>query len=468
MSKQEQELPEIDLEKYNFKDPEDYVYKAPKGLSEDLVREISNLKDEPEWMLKMRLRGFKAFMSKPLPWWGPDLSKINFDEIIYYIKPTERKARSWDEVPEYIKKTFERLGIPEAEQKFLAGVGAQYESEVIYHNTRKDLEKEGVVFLDMDSGLREYPEIVKKYFGTVVPPEDNKFAALNTAFWSGGSFVYVPEGVEVKIPLYAYFRINAANVGQFERTLIIAEPGSTVHYVEGCTAPRYSTQSLHAAVVEVIAMKGAKVRYTTIQNWSKDVYNLVTKRAKAEENATIEWIDGNFGSKVTMKYPAIILAGRGAKAKVISLAYSGHGQIIDAGAKAIHLAPDTSSTIISKSISARGGWNIFRGLFTVSKKAENAKLSINCDALLLDERSRSDTFPHIEINNETATVGHEARVGRIGDEQLFYLMSRGLTEQEALNLIVMGFVEPFVKELPPQFAIELHKLLELEMEGSVG
>ncbi len=462
------DIPVIDLSKYDFKDPELYVYKAPKGLSEKLVEEISRMKGEPEWMLKMRLRGFKAFMEKPMPRWGPDLSGINFEEIIYYAKPTDKKARSWDEVPDYIKRTFERLGLPEAEQKFLAGVGAQYESEVVYHSMRKDLEKQGVVFLDMDSGLQEYPEIVKKYFGTVVPPEDNKFAALNTAFWSGGSFVYVPEGVEVKIPLYAYFRINAANIGQFERTLIIAEKGSTVHYVEGCTAPLYSTASLHAAVVEIIAEKGAKVRYTTIQNWSKNVYNLVTKRAIAKEGATIEWVDGNFGSKVTMKYPAVILAGRGAKAKIISLAYSGSNQVIDAGAKIIQLAPDTSATVISKSISAGGGWNTFRGLFIIGKNADNAKLNIVCDALLLDEKSRSDTFPNLEINNDSAVVAHEARVGKIGEEQLYYLRSRGLSEQEAANMIVMGFIEPFVKELPPQFAIELYKLMELEMEGAVG
>ncbi len=462
------EIPEIDLTKYDFKDPENYVYKAPKGLSEKLIKEISRMKGEPKWMLEMRLRGFRAFLKKPMPTWGADLSGINFDEIIYYIKPTDKKSNSWDEIPEYIKRTFEKLGLPEAEQKFLAGVGAQYESEVVYHNIKKDLEEEGVIFLDMDTGLKEYPEIIRKYFGTVVPPEDNKFAALNTAFWSGGSFVYVPEGVQVKVPLYAYFRINAANVGQFERTLIIAEKGSTVHYIEGCTAPLYSTSSLHAAVVEIIAEKGAKVRYTTIQNWSKNVYNLVTKRALAKENATIEWIDGNFGSKVTMKYPGIILAGKGAKAKVISLAYSGSGQQIDAGAKVFHLAPNTSSSVVSKSISTGGGQNTFRGLFVVSKKADNAKLSIRCDALILDKKSRSDTFPTLEIQNENATVSHEATVGKIGEEQLYYLRSRGLNEQEAVNMIVMGFVEPFVKELPPQFAIELYKLLELEMEGAVG
>ena len=463
-----QKVPIIDLDKYDFKDPELYVYRTPKGLSEDIIREISSIKDEPEWMLKMRLRGYQAFLKKPMPSWGPNLSKISFDEIIYYIKPTEGQARSWDDVPEYIKKTFEKLGIPEAERRFLAGVGAQYESEVVYHSMKKELEEQGVVFLDMDSGLREFPEIVKKYFGTVVPPEDNKFAALNTAVWSGGSFVYVPEGVEVKIPLYAYFRINAANVGQFERTLIIAESDSVVHYVEGCTAPRYSDLSLHAAVVEIIAKKGAKVRYTTIQNWSKNVYNLVTKRAIAYENATIEWVDGNFGSKVTMKYPCVILTGENAKAKIISLAYSGEGQHIDAGAKIIHLAPNTTSRVISKSISKGGGWNTFRGIFKVSKRAKNAKMSIRCDTLLLDEKSRSDTFPYLEIENETTIVVHEAKVGKIGDEQLFYLRSRGLSEQEASHLIVMGFAEPFIKELPPQFAIELYKLLELEMEEAIG
>ena len=462
------EIPKIDLDKYDFKDPEAYTFVAPRGLSEEIVREISRMKNEPKWMLEMRLRGYKAFLKRRTPDWGPDLSGIDFDNMIYYIKPTEKKASSWEEIPENIKKTFERLGLPEAEQKFLAGVGAQYESEMVYHSMKEELEEQGVIFLDMDSGLKEHTEIVKQYFGKVVPPEDNKFAALNTAMWSGGSFVYVPKGVKVKIPLYAYFRINAANLGQFERTLIIADEDSTVHYVEGCTAPRYATSTLHAAVVEIIAKKGSKVRYTTIQNWSKNVYNLVTKRAIVEENANIEWIDGNFGSKITMKYPGMILKGRGAKARVVSLAYAGEGQIIDAGAKTIHLAPETAATIISKSISVGGGINTFRGIFNVDKRADLSKLSISCDALILDEKSESNTFPHIEAKNETATIAHEAKVGKIGEDQLYYLTSRGLSEQEARHLIVMGFVEPFVKELPPQFAIELYKLLEMEMEGAVG
>ncbi|MEM3714730.1 MAG: Fe-S cluster assembly protein SufB [Thermoprotei archaeon] len=467
MSNIKKEL-EFDYSKYDFKDPELYVYKTKKGLSREIVEEISRLKNEPTWMTEFRLKAFEVFVTKPMPQWGPDLSEINFDDIIYYIKPTEKKGRSWDEVPEYIKKTFERLGIPEAERKFLAGVGAQYESEVVYHNIRKDLEAKGVIFTDMDTAVKEYPDIVKKYFGTVVPPNDNKFAALNSAVWSGGSFIYVPEGVEVDIPLQAYFRINAANVGQFERTLIIAEPYSKVHYIEGCTAPIYSTDSLHAAVVEIIAKKGAKVRYTTIQNWSTNVYNLVTKRAFAYEDATVEWVDGNIGSKVTMKYPSIYLLGKNAKGEVISVAYAKRGQHQDTGSKIYHLAPYTTSRITSKSISKDGGRTSYRGLIYVAKGAKYVKSSVRCDALLLDEISRTDTYPYEEIQDDTAVTTHEATVGKISEDQLFYLMSRGIPEVDALNMIVMGFLEPFIKELPMEYALELNRLIKLEMQGSVG
>lgn len=467
MSNLKKEL-EFDYSKYDFKDPELYVYKTKKGLSREIVEEISRLKNEPTWMTEFRLKAYDIFVTKPMPTWGADLSEINFDDIVYYIKPTERKGKSWDEVPEYIKKTFERLGIPEAERKFLAGVGAQYESEVVYHNIRKDLEAKGVIFTDMDTAVKEYPDIVKKYFGTVVPPNDNKFAALNSAVWSGGSFIYVPEGVEVDIPLQAYFRINAANVGQFERTLIIAEPYSKVHYIEGCTAPIYSTDSLHAAVVEIIAKKGAKVRYTTIQNWSTNVYNLVTKRAFAYEDATVEWVDGNIGSKVTMKYPSIYLLGKNAKGEVISVAYAKRGQHQDTGAKIYHLAPYTTSRITSKSISKDGGRTSYRGLVYVAKGAKYVKSSVRCDALLLDEISRTDTYPYEEIQDDTAVTTHEATVGKISEEQLFYLMSRGIPEVDALNMIVMGFLEPFVKELPMEYALELNRLIKLEMQGSVG
>ncbi len=467
MSDLKKEL-DFDYSKYAFSDPELYVYKAKRGLSREIVEEISRLKNEPSWMTEFRLKAYDIFITKPMPTWGADLSEIDFNNIIYYIKPTEKKGRSWEEVPEYIKRTFERLGIPEAERKFLAGVEAQYESEVVYSSIRKDLESKGVIFTDMDTAVKEYPDIVKKYFGTVVPPNDNKFAALNSAVWSGGSFVYVPEGVEVDIPLQAYFRINAASVGQFERTLIIAEPYSKVHYIEGCTAPIYSTDSLHAAVVEIIAKKGAKVRYTTIQNWSTNVYNLVTKRAFAYEDATVEWVDGNIGSKVTMKYPAIYLLGKGAKGEVISVAYAKKGQHQDTGAKIYHLAPYTTSRITSKSISKDGGRTSYRGLIYVAKGAKYVKSSVRCDALLLDDLSRTDTYPYEEIQDDTAIVTHEATVSKIGEDQLFYLMSRGIPEVDALNMIVMGFLEPFVKELPMEYALELNRLIKLEMQGSVG
>ncbi|MEN3045844.1 MAG: Fe-S cluster assembly protein SufB [Candidatus Hydrothermales bacterium] len=458
----------IDLKKYDFKDEVDYLYRAPKGLTKKLIEEISYIKNEPEWMRKFRLNSFEIFLKKPMPQWGPDLSEINFDEISYYVRPTDRRGTSWDEVPEYIKKTFEKLGIPEAERKFLAGLGAQYDSEVVYHNIRRDLEKKGVIFLDTDTALKEYPEFFKEYFGKVVPPSDNKFAALNSAVWSGGSFIYVPKNVHVEFPLQAYFRINAANIGQFERTLIIADEGSFVHYIEGCTAPTYSTFSLHAAVVEIIAKRGSRVRYTTIQNWATNIYNLVTKRAVAYQDAVVEWIDGNIGSKVTMKYPCVIMKEKGARADIISVAYAGRGQHQDTGAKAIHLAPYTSSKIISKSISKDGGRATYRGLLKIIKGAKGVKSNVNCDALLLDEFSRTDTYPYMEINEEEVDIGHEASVGRISEEEIFYVTSRGIRESEALALIVLGFIEPLTKELPMEYAVELNRLIQLEMEGSVG
>ncbi len=466
--KPQEDIFTVDTSKYDFKDPERYVYKARKGLSREVIEEISYIKGEPDWMRELRLKAYEVFLKKPMPTWGADLSGINFDEIIYYARPTDLPARSWDDVPEYIKKTFERLGIPEAERKFLAGVGAQYESEVVYHSIRKDLEEKGVVFLSMDDGLKQFPDLVKEYFGTVVPYDDNKFAALNTAVWSGGSFVYVPKGVHVEFPLQAYFRINAQNMGQFERTLIIVEEGASVHYIEGCTAPVYAAQSLHTAVVEVIAKKGSHVRYTTIQNWSRDVYNLVTKRAVAYEDAVVEWVDGNLGSGVTMKYPAVYMVGKGARADILSIALATRGQHQDAGAKAVHAAPYTSSTIVSKSISKDGGRSSYRGLVRVYPGAVGSRSSVRCDALILDEYSRSDTYPYIEIEEEEVDIAHEATVGRIGEDQIFYLMSRGLKESEAYTLIVLGFIEAFTKELPMEYAVELNRLIELEMEGSVG
>jgi Fe-S cluster assembly protein SufB len=457
-----------DYSRYDFKDPETFIFRSQKGLTRSTVEEISRMKNEPEWMRNFRLKAYDYFMNRPMPGWGGDLSNIDFDNIYYYAKPTDKMGRDWNEVPENIKRTFEKLGIPEAERKFLGGVGAQYESEVVYHSLRKDLESKGVIFLDTDSAVKQYPDIVKRYFGTVIPPNDNKFAALNSAVWSGGSFVYVPPGVEVEVPLQAYFRINSKNVGQFERTLIIADENSKVHYIEGCTAPIYSSESLHSAVVEIIAKRGAKVRYTTIQNWSKDVYNLVTKRAFAYENATVEWVDGNLGSRLTMKYPSIYLLGRGAKGEVLSIAFAGKDQHQDAGAKIIHLAPYTTSRITSKSVSKDGGRTTYRGLLHVQKGAKGVKSTVRCDALILDEISRTDTYPYNEINEETANITHEATVGKISEEAVFYLMSRGLTESEALNMIVMGFIEPFTKELPMEYAVELNRLIQLEMAGSVG
>ena len=462
--------PQIEIAdyQYGFRDEEDYVFKSKKGLDRDTVLEISKMKDEPEWMLEFRLKAYDYFLKRPMPTWGGDLSEIDFDEIFYYIKPAEKQGKTWDEVPEYIKDTFEKLGIPEAERKFLAGVGAQYESEVVYHSLREDLQKQGVIFLDTDAAVREYPELVKQYFGTVIPANDNKFAALNSAVWSGGSFIYVPEGVKVEVPLQAYFRINAENMGQFERTLIICAPGSYVHYVEGCTAPSYTTNSLHSAVVEIIVQEGARCRYTTIQNWSKNVYNLVTKRAAAYKNATMEWVDGNLGSKLTMKYPAVWLMEEGARGEILSVAFSGDGQHQDAGGKVVHVAPNTSSQIISKSISKGTGRSSYRGLVKVYKGAENSRSNVVCDALLLDETSKTDTYPYIEIEEERVSVGHEATVSKVAEEQIFYLQSRGLSEEEAMSMIVNGFIEPIAKELPLEYAVELNRLIQLEMEGSVG
>jgi len=459
----------MDYSKYDFKDStEMYVYLSKKGLSKGTVEEISKLKGEPQWMLDFRLRSYEIFMKKPMPSWGGDLSKIDFNNIYYYAKASEKTEKDWDNVPADVKKTFEKLGIPEAEKKFLAGVGAQYESEVVYHHLREDLAKQGVKFLDTDNALKEEPELFRKYFGKIIPPEDNKFAALNSAVWSGGSFIYVPKGVKVDLPLQAYFRINAQNIGQFERTLIIADEGSEVHYIEGCTAPVYSSESLHSAVVELIALKGAKLRYTTIQNWSNDVYNLVTKRAYAYEDAKVEWIDGNIGSKLTMKYPGIYLLGQRAHGETLSVAFAGKNQHQDTGAKMVHLAPNTTSRITSKSVSKGNGRTTYRGLLHVAKGATNVKASVRCDALLLDDISKTDTYPYMEINQEDATVTHEATVGKIGDEQIFYLMSRGFSEEDALTLIVNGFIEPFTKELPMEYAVELNRLVKMEMDGSVG
>jgi Fe-S cluster assembly protein SufB len=455
--------------KYGFHDSEqEYAFKGKRGLSTEVVEEISRMKGEPDWMRDFRLKAFKYFQARPVPTWGADLSEIDFDNIFYYVRPMDKQGKTWEDVPAYIKNTFDKLGIPEAERKFLAGVSAQYESEVVYHSIKEELSNKGVVFLDMDSGLREYPDIVKQYFGTVISNNDNKFAALNSAVWSGGSFVYVPKGVRVDIPLQAYFRINTENMGQFERTLIIAEEGSFVHYIEGCTAPVYSTDSLHSAVVELIARPGATIRYTTIQNWSKNVYNLVTKRAFAYENSSVEWIDGNLGSRTTMKYPAIYLMGEGARGEILSIAFAGRGQVLDAGGKVVHMAPHTTSTVTSKSISKDGGRASYRGLLKVHDGAKGSKSNVRCDALLLDELSRTDTYPYIEIDEDQVEVGHEASVSKIGEEQLFYLMSRGISENDAIMMIVNGFIEPFTKVLPMEYAVELNRLIQLEMEGSVG
>ena len=456
--------------KYGFSDSETAVTKFDKGLSEQVVRDISELKNEPEWMTELRVKAYHHFLKRPMPEWGNNemLNGIDFESIIYFLKSSGKTEKDWDDVPEEIKNTFDRLGIPEAEQKWLGGVTAQYESEAVYHSIREDLESQGVVFLDMDTGLREHEELVKEYLCSVVPYADNKFAALNTAVWSGGSFIYVPKGVHVEMPVQAYFRINAKNMGQFERTLIIADEDSSINYVEGCTAPTYSTESLHSAVVELIAHKNAKIRYSTVQNWSNNVYNLVTKRGLAHENATIEWIDGNIGSKLTMKYPAVILKGKGSHAEIISVAYASEGMHQDAGSKIHHLASNTTSNILSKSISKNGGRSSYRGLVKVSKKADNCKSNVICDALLLDEESQSDTYPTMEVSNSTFDIQHEASVAKVSEEQLFYLMSRGHTEQEAMSMVVNGFFEPFTRELPMEYAVELNRLLEIEMEGSIG
>jgi Fe-S cluster assembly protein SufB len=442
---------------------------ARRGLSADVVADISRLKNEPQWMLDFRLKALDLFERKPMPRWGSDLSGIDFDNIKYFVRSTEKQAASWEDLPEDIKNTYDKLGIPEAEKaRLVAGVAAQYESEVVYHQIREDLEEQGVIFLDTDSGLREHPELFQEYFGSVIPSGDNKFSALNSAVWSGGSFIYVPPGVHVEIPLQAYFRINTENMGQFERTLIIADEGSYVHYVEGCTAPIYKSDSLHSAVVEIVVKRNARVRYTTIQNWSNNVYNLVTKRAKAEAGATMEWVDGNLGSKVTMKYPAVLLMGEYAKGEVLSIAFAGEGQHQDAGAKMTHLAPNTSSTIISKSVARGGGRTSYRGLVRVNPRAKNSKSTVKCDALLVDTISRSDTYPYVDIRTDDVQMGHEATVSKVSDDQLFYLMSRGLTEDEAMAMVVRGFVEPIARELPMEYALELNRLIELQMEGSVG
>ncbi len=454
--------------KYGFRKPEHYVFKSKKGFTEDVVKQISGHKNEPAWMRNLRLKSLNIFRKKPLPLWGGDLAGIRFDDIYYYIRPIDRKVSSWEELPAEIKDTYDKIGIPEAEKKFLAGVSAQYESEVVYKSIHAMLEKKGVIFLDMDSGLAQYPDLVKQYFGTIVPPTDNKFAALNTSVWSGGSFVYVPKGVRIELPLQAYFRINAANMGQFERTLIIAEEGSYVHYVEGCTAPIYSTDSLHSAVVEIIVKKGARVRYTTIQNWSTNVYNLVTKRSRVEEEGIMEWVDGNLGSKLTMKYPSVFLCGRKARGEVLSIAYAGKNQHQDAGGKMIHAASETSSQIISKSISGGGGRTSYRGLVSVNPDAQHVKSKVVCDALILDPQSRSDTYPTMQIKAPDTQMEHEATVSKIGDEQLFYLQSRGIDKAQAQSMIVNGFIEPIVKELPLEYAVEMNRLIQLQMEGSVG
>ena len=462
---------DLDLGKgyrYGWHDESTSINVPKRGLTREIVEEISRSKGEPAWMTKFRVKSYEHFVRRPMPSWGADLSDIDFDNIYYYIKPLDEQVKSWDDLPEDIKNTYVKLGIPEAEREMLGGVTAQYESEVVYHSVRKDLEEKGIFFSDMDTALREHPDIVKRYFGTVIPPNDNKFAALNSAVWSGGSFIYVPPGVHVEIPLQAYFRINKENMGQFERTLIIVDEGAYVHYVEGCSAPIYTTDSLHSAVVEIVVHKNARARYTTIQNWSNNVYNLVTKRTKVYEGGVMEWVDGNIGSKVTMKYPSIYLMGEGARGEVLSVAFAGEGQHQDAGGKIVHVAPNTSGQIISKSVSAQGGRTGYRGLVKVEPDAENSKDFVRCDALILDEDSRSDTYPYMDIENQTAEIGHEATVSKVGEDQLFYLMSRGISETEAMSMIVNGFIEPITKELPMEYAVELTRLIQLQMEGAVG
>ena len=453
---------------WDFRDPEDLIFKARKGLDREIVEQISAMKDEPEWMLEFRLKALDHFYQRPMPTWGGDLSNLDLDDIYFYAKPSDGEGQSWDDVPDNIKETFDRLGIPEAEQKFLSGVGAQYESEMVYHNIQEHLASQGVIFVSIENGLREYPELFREYFGKVIPIEDNKFAALNGAVWSGGSFVYVPAGVKIDLPMQAYFRINTAELGQFERTLIILEEGAQAHYVEGCTAPIYSTDSFHSGVIEIVVKKDARMRYTTIQNWSTNMYNLVTHRALVHEGATMEWVDANLGSKLTMKYPSCYLLGENAHGEILSMAFAGTGQHQDTGGKILHFAPNTSSKITSKSISKGKGRASYRGLLKVHKGAGNVKSSVVCDALLLDQESRSDTYPYIEIDEDDVTIGHEASVSKVGEEQLFYLMSRGLTEEQATTMVVSGFIEPLVKELPMEYAVEMNRLIQLQMEGSIG
>jgi len=461
-------LKEINTEKYGFKDPEHYVFKSQKGLNREVVRQISEMKGEPYWMLDFRLKALEQFEKMPMPAWGPDLSHLDLDDLYYYVRPADSQGRTWDEVPEDIKNTFNRLGIPEAEQKFLAGVGAQYESEMVYHSIQEQLASQGVIFLSIEDGLRQHEEIFREYFSKAVPPSDNKFAALNSAVWSGGSFVYIPKGVKVDLPLQAYFRLNTASIGQFERSIIIADEGAQVHYVEGCTAPQYSRDSFHSGVIEIFVKKNARVRYTTIQNWSTNVYNLVTQRSMVYAGGTMEWVDSNLGSKTTMKYPSCILLEPGAHGEILSMAFAGNGQTQDAGGKMIHLAPNTSSKITSKSISKDGGRSSFRGLLKVVKGAVNSRSSVACDALILDPLSRSDTYPDIDAAENRVSIGHEASVSKISEEQLFYLKSRGLSDEQATTMVVSGFIEPLVKELPMEYAVEMNRLIQLQMEGSVG
>jgi len=468
MSSDVELLEGLDEYRWDFRDPATHVFKTQKGLNAEVVRQISEQKHEPEWMLEFRLKALKHFEERPMPQWGPDLSDLNLDEIYFYTKPAEAEGRSWDEVPETIKETFNKLGIPEAEQKFLAGVGAQYESEMVYHSIQEHLEEQGVIFKSIENGLRDHPELFREYFGTIIPIEDNKFAALNSAVWSGGSFVYVPPGVKVDMPMQAYFRINQADQGQFERTLIIIDEGAEAHYVEGCTAPIYSTDSFHSGVIEIVVKKNARFRYTTIQNWSNNMYNLVTQRSIVHENGTMEWVDANLGSKITMKYPSCYLVGEGAHGEILSLAFASKGQHQDTGGKVVHVAPNTSSKITSKSISKSNGRASYRGLLKVYEQAENSRSNVVCDALLLDDSSRSDTYPYIEIDAQDVNIGHEASVSKVGEEQLFYLMSRGLSEEEAASMVVSGFIEPLVKELPMEYAIEMNRLIQLQMEGSIG
>ncbi len=465
---QAQFLDELGDYRYGFSDKDVSVFETGRGLNRRVVEQISSMKGEPQWMLDFRLKALEHFQQRPMPNWGPDISGLDFDNIFYYVKPSEAEGKSWDDIPDTIKTTFDKLGIPEAEQKFLAGVGAQYESEMVYHSIQANLEKLGVIFLSIEEGLRQYPDLFKEHFGTIVPIEDNKFAALNSAVWSGGSFVYVPKGVRVELPLQAYFRLNRANIGQFERSIIIADEGAQVHYVEGCTAPQYTTDSLHSGVIEIVVKKDARVRYTTIQNWSNNVYNLVTQRSVVHEGGTMEWVDANLGSKLTMKYPSCYLVGPGARGEILSMAFAGKGQTQDTGGKVIHFAPHTSSKITSKSISKAGGRASYRGMLKVYKGAEDVKSNVVCDALLLDSKSRTDTYPYIDIDDDDVTIGHEATVSKVGEEQLFYLMSRGLTEEQATTMVVSGFIEPLVKELPMEYAVEMNRLIQLQMEGSIG